>query len=293
MGTELESRLLSDEQLQRYQADGYLALESWIDEAWMQRLNTTLDEYIEISRTAAPDDRRFDTEPSHTPENPRLRRINQPTDLDPTFAEFALDGPATDLAQAILGPDIRYHHSKLNIKWHSGGDEVKWHQDIQFWPHTDFSPLTIGVYLRDVDDEMGPMGIVPQSHKGQLYDLADENGSWTGSLSKTDLETVDLDSADYLKGPAGSVTVHNCCAVHGSEPNLSDRMRPLLLQTYSRADSYPLIGVGANGATGRSGHQIVRGGAPTHIEIGGRRMPAAPDWSRGYTSIFEVQKNKE
>ena len=39
--------------------------------------------------------------------------------------------------------------------------EIKWHQDIQFWPHTDFSPLTIGVYLADVDDVMGPMGVFP------------------------------------------------------------------------------------------------------------------------------------
>ncbi len=283
--------LLTQTQLDHYETKGYLALDSWISDEWLERLNAKLDEYIEVSRTAEPKDRRFDTEPEHSPDNPRLRRINTPTDVDPIFAEFALDGPATDLAEAILGPNIRFHHSKLNIKWHSGGDEVKWHQDIQFWPHTDFSPLTIGVYLRDVDDEMGPMGIVPGSHKGPLFDLADEEGAWTGALNDTDLAQVDLDSADYLKGPAGSVTVHNCCAVHGSEPNDSERMRPLLLQTYSRADSYPLIGVGANGATGRSGHQIVRGGAPTHIEVDGRRMPAAPDWSRGYTSIFDVQGN--
>ncbi len=283
--------LLTTEQLEHYESRGYLALDSWVSDEWLERLNAKLDELIEVSRTAEPGDRRFDTEPEHSADKPRLRRINTPTDVDPVFAEFALDGPATDLAQAILGPDIRFHHSKLNIKWHSGGDEVKWHQDIQFWPHTDFSPLTIGVYLRDVDDEMGPMGIVPGSHRGPLFDLADEQGTWTGALNDTDLTQVDLEAADYLKGPAGSVTVHNCCAVHGSQPNESTRMRPLLLQTYSRADSYPLIGVGANGATGRSGHQIVRGTPPTHIEVGGRRMPAAPDWSRGYTSIFEVQGN--
>jgi hypothetical protein len=32
-------------------------------------------------------------------------------------------------------------------------------QDIQFWPHTNFTPLTIGVYLNDVTEDMGPMKV--------------------------------------------------------------------------------------------------------------------------------------
>ena len=90
--------------------------------------------------------------------------------------------------------------------------------DIQYWPHTDFSPLTIGVYLEDVDDEMGPMGILPNSHRGQIFDLQDSTGRWVGAIQEQDLKNLDLSQIDYLKGPAGSVTVHNCCAVHGSAP---------------------------------------------------------------------------
>ena len=49
-----------------------------------------------------------------------------------------------------------------NFKWADGGEAVEWHQDIQR-PHTDFSPLTIGVYLDDVDAEMGLMGAAAPS----------------------------------------------------------------------------------------------------------------------------------
>lgn len=277
--------------LASYERDGYLLLEAFVGDEWLARLNQATDALIHESRTAAPGDPRFDPEPDHSAERPRLRRINSPVDLDPVFEEFSLDGPAADLAQAILGPDVRFHHSKLNIKWNAGGEEVKWHQDIQFWPHTDFSPLTIGVYLCDVDDEMGPMGIVPGSHAGELYDLSGPDGRWTGSLGDADVARAGVETADYLKGPAGSVTVHNCCAVHGSAVNASDRMRPLLLQTYSRADSYPLLGVGTNGVAGRRAHQLIRGSAPDTLTVGGRTMPAAPDWFRGtYTSIFDYQQ---
>ncbi|MGI9603313.1 MAG: phytanoyl-CoA dioxygenase family protein [Acidimicrobiales bacterium] len=282
---------ITDDERQTYQSRGYLLLDSAIDATWIERINTTIDDLIDQSRSAAPDDWRFDTEPDHSADTPRLRRINSPVDVDPLFEEFSLDGPATDIAEAILGPDVRFHHSKLNIKWHGGGEEVKWHQDIAFWPHTDFSPLTIGVYLRDVDDEMGPMGVVPTSHTGELFDLTTVDGAWSGTIRDEDLHRVNIDDADYLTGPAGSVTVHNCCAVHGSRPNQSDRMRPLLLQTYSRADSYPLLGVGTNGLGSRRAHQVVRGSAPEHLEVDGRRLPTAPDWYRNsYTSIFDVQQ---
>ena len=78
--------------------------------------------------------------------------------------------PLLDLAEDLLGPNIRFHHSKLNFKWHSGGEAVEWHQDIQFWPHTNYGPLTVGVFLEDVTEGMGNVGFVPGSHLGELFD---------------------------------------------------------------------------------------------------------------------------
>ena len=45
--------------------------------------------------------------------------------------------------------------------------EVKWHQDIQYWPHTNYSVLTIGVYLEDVDETMGADGRDPRRARGR------------------------------------------------------------------------------------------------------------------------------
>jgi ectoine hydroxylase len=43
----------------------------------------------------------------------------------------------------------------------------------------------------------------------------------------------------YLDGQAGSVTIHNCRALHYSEPNNSQIAQPLLLNVYSNADAMP------------------------------------------------------
>lgn len=292
--TEHQLRVLTEDQVAAYHERGYVLLERAVSDQWLDRLRAASDEFVAQSRDLTASTKILDLEPDHTADNPRLRRLTSPVDHHPAFAEFALRGPAADVALDLLGSPARYHHSKLNYKWSDGGEAVEWHQDIQYWPHTDFTPLTIGLYLHDVDEAMGPMGIVPGSHRGELFDLFAEDGvTWTGSIRDRDLARVDLESVEYLTGPAGSITVHNCGCVHGSMPNHSDRVRPLLLQTYSAVDSFPLLGVGANGATGRSSGVLIGAGERPHtITVQGRTMPAAPDWSRGgYTTIFDVQQD--
>jgi len=290
-GTVVDPVELSRDQVDHYANHGYVLAASLISAEWLARLRAASDEFVEESRSLTASNSRLDIEPTHTADTPRLRRLLNPVDNHPTFAEFALAGPAARIAVDLLGAPARFHHSKLNYKWSDGGQAVEWHQDIQYWPHTDYTPLTVGIYLDDVDAEMGPMGIVPDSHRGELFDLYDDTDSWTGSIRADDLARVALDTVDWLKGPAGSVTVHNCGVVHGSMPNTSTRTRPLLLQTYSAATSFPLLGVGATGRTGRRTGELVGGGdAPRWLTIGDRTMPAAPDWSRGgYTTIFDAQ----
>ena len=67
----------------------------------------------------------FDLEPDHTSEHPRVRRLNMPYRQHPTYWEFTSDSPITDVAEDLLGPDVKVHHSKLNFKWSDGGEEVK------------------------------------------------------------------------------------------------------------------------------------------------------------------------
>lgn len=287
-----DAQQLSDEQRASYLERGYLQLDSFIGPEWLAELRSASAEFVELSREIDESNRVLDVEPSHSSEHPRLRRLISPLDHHDTFHRFTIHGPPARLAMELLGGPVRFHHSKLNYKWSGGGEEVKWHQDIQFWPHTDFSPLTIGVYLDDVDDEMGPMGVLPGSHRGPLYDMYGADGEWAGSLDDNDAAGLDLSAMAWLKGPAGSVTVHNCCMIHGSLPNNSVRPRPLLLQTYSAIDSYPVAGIGANGLTGRNGGTIVGGPAPQQLEIEGRTMHGAPDWSKrgGPPTIFGSQQ---
>ena len=282
-------KVLTEEQRLFYFKNGYLQLENFISRDWLDKLWKVTEEFIEISKGKSESDEVFDLEPNHAPDEPRLRRLSFPAGQHEVYKDFAFNGPIVDLAEDLVGPSVKYHHSKLNFKWADGGEEVKWHQDIQFWPHTNYSPLTIGLYMNDVDDEMGPMGVIPGSHKGEIFDLYGNDGSWGGFIKETDLGRVDLDKVAWLKGPAGSITIHNCRMIHGSMANKSTRSRPLLLHTYSSGDALTLSGAGTTGPMCSS---LIRGDAPRWVHFDEDPCLIPPDWSKGYTSIFALQQQE-
>ncbi len=229
--------MLTPAQRTRYRDQGWLSVEGLVDEPWLARLRAVTDEFVDASRVLTESNVIFDLDAGHSAAEPRLRRLSSPTDLHETYWEFASQSPIVEVAEDLLGPDIKFHHSKLNFKAARGGEEVKWHQDIQFWPHTNYDLLTIGVFLEDVEPGMGEVGFVPGSHDGPLFDLYDGD-TWVGALDDADVRRVAVERAKYPVGPAGTITVHSCRTVHGSAPNSSDRARPLLLQTYAAADAF-------------------------------------------------------
>jgi ectoine hydroxylase len=275
--------MLRDDQVEQYERDGFLVLPDLVDDEWIRRLRDLTAALVEESRASSGGDWRFALEADHSAEEPRLLRLNSPTDVHPTYWEFASQSVVVDVVSALVGPDVKFHHSKLNFKEARGGEQVKWHQDIQFWPHTNYSPLTVGLFLDDVEPGMGEVGFVPGSHDGELFDLYDGD-RWRGAIATDDLARVALDAAVFPTGPAGTVTVHNCRTVHGSEVNRSDRRRPLLLNTYTAADAFaytPLVRGSAHG------EELIRGREARWARHDPRPCQVGPG---AYRPIFEVQQ---
>lgn len=279
-------KILTPEQREAYERDGFLAIPAFVGAAWLERLCAVTAEFVEQSRALTESNLLFDLEPDHSAPAPRLRRLVSPADLHDTFWQFMSTSPIVDLVEDLIGPDIKFHHSKLNFKAPRGGEEVKWHQDIQFWPHTNYSPLTVGVFLCDVEAGMGNVGFVPGSHRGALFDQYDGD-TWVGCLSQADLARAEISHAVFPVGPAGSVTVHNCRTVHGSAPNRSDRERPLLLQTYAAADAFAYTDI-----VRRSPHgdMLIRGAPARWARHDPRPCQIGPSRPR---TIFAVQQREE
>ena len=282
--------LLGQDQRESYFENGYLLLEGVVPDEWVERLLEVTSDFVDQSRSLTKSDAIFDLEPGHSADSPRLRRLTSPVEQHEVYWEFASKSLLADIAADLVGPDVKFHHSKLNFKWAAGGEEVKWHQDIQYWPHTNYSPLTIGVYLHDVGPEQGPLRVLPASHEGTLYSLYNDEDSWVGCLSERDVERLDLTPAEDLTGPAGSLTIHNCRTVHSSRRNESDLGRPLLLNVYSAADAFAYT---PNPLPSRYAGAIVRGKPARWAHHDPRPCLLPPDWSGGYTSLFALQQEED
>jgi len=287
---EIPPKVLSQAQREAYFTDGYLLLESILDDEWVARLRQATEEMIDESRAITQSDAKWDLEDGHTAENPRLRRLSSPNDHHPTYWEFASKSVVADIVADLVGPDVKFHHSKLNFKWARGGEEVKWHQDIQFWPHTNYSPLTVGAYAYDCGPDQGPVMVLPGSHLGELYDQYNAVGEWIGCLNADDAAALDTSTAVSLEGPAGSLTIHNCRMLHASKPNDSDLGRPLLLNIYAAADALPYT---YNPLQSKYMETIVRGQRARWAHHDPRPCMLPPDWSGGYTSIFALQQEED
>ena len=287
----IPTRVLTQSQREFYFREGYLLLERIIGDDWLRRLRAATEEMVERSRTVTKSDKIFDLEPAHRPDAPRLRRVSNPVEHHPVFWEYVTKSSLGDIVADLVGPDVKFHHSKLNYKWAQGGEEVKWHYDISFWPHTNYSPLTVGTYLYDCGMDNGPLGVLPRSHElNPMLSQYDERGNWTGCLSDADVARLDVAKTAYLTGPAGSLTIHNCRTLHSSPRNMSDTGRPLLLNTLTSADAFPYT---VNPIRPKHDQTIIRGKRAAWAHHDPQPCLLPPDWSGGYTSIFALQQGEE
>jgi ectoine hydroxylase len=283
-------KVLTQKQREFYFEYGYLLLEGMISDTWIASLRAATTEVINESRKISKSDETWDLEPGHSMEDPRLRRFSSPNDHHPAYWEYASQSVVPDIVSDLVGPNVKFHHSKINFKWADGGEEVKWHQDIGFWPHTNYGPCTVGTYIYNCGMEQGPVGMIPGSHNGELFDQYSDDGEWIGCLRQNDAENLDTSKVVYLDGPAGSLTIHNCRMIHGSKPNNSDVVRPLLLNIYAPADAMPYT---HNPLYSKYDQAIVRGEAQRWAHHDPRTCLMPPDWSGGYSSIFALQQEED
>ena len=211
--------MLSAEEITAYHAQGYTLVEGAVAPALLAEINRIVDDFVAQARGVTANNEVYDLETTHTPEAPRVRRLKEPVERHPLFWELVRSpgviGPVTQL----LGPDLRLHGSKLNMKAAGYGAAVEWHQDWAFYPHTNDDLLAVGVMLDDVALENGPLMVVPGSHRGKIYDHH-HDGYFHGAVNLA-VETPDLASAVTLTAKAGSMSIHHVRMLHGSAVNRS------------------------------------------------------------------------
>lgn len=232
--------VLSEDQVRFYREEGYLVLEKRVPDDVMQGVRDEIARFVAEARGLTASNDRLDLEDSHTPESPRVRRIKLPHRLSPVFDRLLRSDWILAPVRDLVGPAVRLHTSKLNMKSAGYGAAVEWHQDWAFYPHTNDDILAVGVIIDDMGEENGPLMVFPGSHRGPVYDHH-ADGVFAGAMSLA-ASGLDMKDAARLTGPAGSISLHHVRAVHGSAVNRSERDRRMMFYELTAADAFPLRG---------------------------------------------------
>jgi phytanoyl-CoA hydroxylase len=234
--------MISERDAEAYRRDGVIVVPEVLGSATLGRVRQVITELVAGAADVTEHTDVYDLEPGHTRNDPRVRRIKTPHKVHPIFNEIVRSKPVIDILTKLIGPGLRLHGSKLNMKSAKYGSPVEWHQDWAFYPHTNDDVLAIGVLLDDCDLENGPMLVSPGTHTREIWNHHGDDGHFAG-LIDPDLIQDEIARAVPCMGRAGSMSFHHVRALHGSALNTSDRQRNLLLYEVAASDAWPLMGV--------------------------------------------------
>src|SRR5262245_11630076 len=141
--------MISDRDVAFYHERGYLVVPGVLDRSSVETLRHELDAVVDGARGVTAHTDVYDLEPGHRPDAPRVRRIKTPHKFLPSFEMLHRNPRLVGIVQKLLGPDLRLHGSKINLKAPHYGSPVEWHQDWAFYPHTNDDLLAVGVMLDD------------------------------------------------------------------------------------------------------------------------------------------------
>jgi ectoine hydroxylase-related dioxygenase (phytanoyl-CoA dioxygenase family) len=259
--------ILNHEQRLFFEEQGYLLVEDAVSGEQLAALREQFATWIQESKShqvaygETLDGRgRFDLELGHSADKPALRRVNAPTDISNDYYQVMRDSLMTDCVAELIGPNVKFHHSKINSKLPGAATTVKWHQDFPFTPHSNDDLVTALLMVDEVTAENGPLQVLPGSHRGEIYDLW-HDGVFTGAVDDAVTRHC-VDKAVTCTGKAGSVCLMHTRLLHGSSPNLSARPRTLFIAVYSAEDAVPCT---PNPVPSHHQGEIVRGVKTNHI----------------------------
>lgn len=254
--------MITEEQKAAFWRDGFVVLPDAVTPEQLEAMRGRLDTWVNESRAhqepygepCLDGKARFDMGAEHTAANPALRRVNNPSEVSDEFGDVMRGSAMTEMVCGLVGPNLKFHHCKINLKLSGSQTEVGYHQDFAYTPHTNDDVVTALLLLDDMTPENGCLTVVPGSHRGPVYSLF-EGERFSGSIAPDATEQLKRSQVQIL-GPAGSVCLMHTRLVHGSDANRSERPRGLYICVYSAADAFPLA---RNPMPNRFEGEILRG----------------------------------
>ena len=221
--------MITDEQVEQYQREGWFILESVIPAPALAALQA------ECMRLVA----QFESEmlakgeTSHNISHYKKRYfISNRSASSPIMTEFLYSDLMAELCCALLGDTAYLFNEQYVVKAADADTKFAWHQDSGYVGHYHRAYLSLWCALDDMSVENGTVYILPYSRdgRGNSDDITDHQRE---EVSNDQVGYRGDDPGEPAIVPAGSIVVFSSRTFHRSGPNMTDQYRRCYLAQYS------------------------------------------------------------
>lgn len=202
-------KFLTQDQVDRYGRDGYVAPVRVMSEADAADIRARLEAYEQRTGGPLSGDRRHKTHLLFT-----------------WLSDVVHHEAVVDAVEDLYGPDLFCWTTNFFIKEPRDPAFVSWHQDSTYWGLSEPAVVTAWVALTRSDESSGAMSVLPGSHVRDQIPHRDTHDP-DNLLTRGQEVAVDVDEAQAVRIDLrpGEMSLHHVRLVHGSAPNRSDDRR--------------------------------------------------------------------
>ena len=270
----------------QYRNEGYTFVSGFLNQEQVKLCLAELERICDGQTLGCHDTSRLELEPDQSPDGAQVRRVYDPCTHYPLFRAIADSDTLLQCVEPLIGPDILFTASKINMKPAKIGSVVRWHQDFAYGPLTNTKALSVLFYLNDADETNGCLQVLAGRHEDRLMDHT-RDGFFQGQITKP----VDDRNAVSVSGGAGTAIFLHCMTPHASVVNQSTQPRRTLIAMYRAADAFPVM-CGPMSIRSMEIERLVRGQSH-HVARFSLKEIAIPVYPHDTGSLYQLQEQAE
>lgn len=236
---------LTREQLDFYEKNGYLFLETFFEDGEIAGYREELQRIRSQSRGSDV------PEVIKEPDSDEVRSVFAVHRDYEVFRGLSRHDKLVAAVRQILGSDVYIHQSRINFKPGFTGKEFYWHSDFETWHVEDGMPrmraLSCSIALEPNYPYNGPLMVIPGSHKKFIACVGEApDDNYKHSLRKQVYGTPDDESMKQLveesgiempTGGIGSILLFDCNIMHGSNSNITPYPRSNIFMVFNSVEN--------------------------------------------------------
>ena len=223
---EFEKFRLSNEQVDFYHENGYVAGVKLFDMPQVETLREELNRLIDPDHPRRELWYEFHSNESTSPDTVLFHALGA-WRIEAGFHDMLWNPAFTVPASQLVDGPVRFWHDQLFCKPPKHGGVVAWHQDYSYWTRTKpMAHLTCWIALDESTKDNGCIHYVPGSHKWDLLPITGLAGDMEAIR-----EVLNDEQWEQFQNPVaielgpGEAAYHHPLMVHGSFENRTERPR--------------------------------------------------------------------